>query len=279
MYPEKVYSDLSSWAIARNETYWLSCVAPKRGPKLQGWATPEQMIANMDEAGIEKAVILGWYWENSATCIENISWQLEWIRDYSKRFIAFAPFNAKGGQTAFDSVKRALDFGFKGIGELNPPAQGYDYENEWLDRILSMISEYNAIVNFHATDPSTHDYPGKIETPIQSLKAMADRHPKTKFIFAHLGGMMELPELKRLPNVYLDTAATPLLYDSDIYSKAIEQIGANRILFGTDYPLRTLPKKQKLPDFTSHLAQLENAGLAEKEVEKIVSLNAYSLLA
>lgn len=279
MYPEKVYSDHSSWAIARNETYWLSCVAPKSGPKLQGWATPEQMIANMDAAGIEKAVVLGWYWENSATCIENIGWQLEWIRDYSKRFIAFAPFNANGGQTAFDSVKRALDFGFKGIGELNPPAQGYDYENEWLDRILSMISEYNAIVNFHVTDPSTHDYPGKIETPIQSLKAMVDRHPKTKFIFAHLGGMMELPELKRLPNVYLDTAATPLLYDSDIYRKAIEQIGVDRILFGTDYPLRTLPKKQELPDFTSHLAQLKNAGLAEKEVEKIVSLNAYSLLA
>jgi hypothetical protein len=40
-------------------------------------------------------------------------------------------------------------------------------------------------------------------------------------------------------NVLFDTAASPLLYNSQIYSQVIQLVGANRILFGSDYPLLT----------------------------------------
>ena len=38
-------------------------------------------------------------------------------------------------------------------------------------------------------------------------------------------------------NAYYDTAATPYLYDDAIYSIATDIVGAEKILFGSDYPL------------------------------------------
>jgi hypothetical protein len=47
-----------------------------------------------------------------------------------------------------------------------------------------------------------------------------------------------MPEVKEaLANVYVDTAATPLLYGPAVYRQVAELVGAERILFGSDYPL------------------------------------------
>ncbi len=278
LYPEHVYADPESWAATRGEFYWLNCVAPKSGPKLQGWATVDQLIRDMDAAGVEKAIILGWYWENQKTCEENIDWQSDWIAAHPDRLVAFAPFNANGGDAAIDQLKRAFDSGFGGIGELNPPAQGYTYDDPVLGQALALAGEYGKTVTFHVTDPDTRDYPGKIDTPMESLIALAREHPKTRFIFAHLAGMMQLPELKTLPNIFIDTAAAPLLYDTDIYQTAIDQIGADRIFFGTDYPLRTFPKTQTKPEFQTHIDSITNAGLKHDDLDKILEQNIKNII-
>ncbi len=278
LYPPNVYKDPTAWATPRGEQYWLNCVAPAKGPTLQGWATVDQLLTDMDDADIEKAVILGWYWESPDTCEENIRWQIDWIRAHPDRLIAFAPFNANGGSASLDSLARTFDAGISGIGELNPPAQGYSYEDETLDKVLSLAAAHNKPVNIHVTDPTSRDHPGKIETPFDSLLALTQRHPDTIFIFAHLAGMMNLPKLKELQNVYLDTAAAPLLYKDDIYQEAINQFSADRILFGTDYPLRTFPKTQKTPDFKTHLNALRTAGLSTTNLEKILHKNTNVLI-
>lgn len=278
LYPPSVYGNPREWAETHQEKYWLNCVAPESGPTLQAWASIDQLLADMDDADIEKAVILGWYWENADSCEENIAWQQNWIAQHPDRLIAFAPFNAKGGLKSIDSLKRAFDRGFSGIGEINPPAQGYSYESEFLDTALEIAAKSSKPVNLHVTDPSTRDYPGKIETPFDRIYDLARHHSNTTFVFAHLAGMMHLPKLAELGNVYLDTAAVPLLYSKDIYHTAISQFGADRILFGTDYPLRAFPKSQVSPDFTHHIDSLKNSGLSSSDLDKIFNANAGRLL-
>jgi predicted TIM-barrel fold metal-dependent hydrolase len=54
-----------------------------------------------------------------------------------------------------------------------------------------------------------------------------------------------MPELtSQLANVWFDTAATQLLYDDRIYRQAVDVIGADRILFASDFPL--LDQKRQL---------------------------------
>lgn len=278
LYPPSVYNSPTLWADQRKETYWRRCVAPDSGPALQGWASVDQLLADMDAAEVQQAVILGWYWEQPDTCYENIAWQTEWIAQHPDRLLAFAPFNAKGGAASIEALKRAFDKGCSGIGEINPPAQGYAYDDEILDTALQLAASESKIVNLHVTDPDTRDYPGKIETPFASLHQLAERHPETTFVFAHLAGMMHLPQLKALDNVYVDTAAVPLLYPPDIYQSVIDQIGSDRILFGTDYPLRTFPKRQRKPDFQSHLESIRASGISTIDLDKILRGNIKRLI-
>jgi len=66
-------------------------------------------------------------------------------------------------------------------------------------------------------------------------KKMLDAFPKMTFILAHMGFYEPLPLLdliKNRPNVYVDTSWQP----AGIIRKALEMVGADRILLGSDWP-------------------------------------------
>ncbi|MBC2604858.1 amidohydrolase family protein [Pelagicoccus albus] len=275
LYPEELSKDPESWAKRRGEGYWLDCVAPPKSKSLQAWRRVDELLADMDAAGVDKAIILSWYWESHDTCIESQAWLLNWTKDYPDRLIGFAPFNAKGGNQALELLRIGLDSGLRGIGELNPPAQGYCYHDEILASALELASEYDASVNFHVTDPTTHDYPGKIETPFASLLDLAKKHESTRFIFAHLGGLEPMRSEEDLPdNIFYDTAACPLLYKKPLYRNFCDSIGHKKVLFGTDYPLKVFPRNPNSPDFVTALEEIRNSGLDQNELAAVCGLNA-----
>ena len=282
LYPPFVYDSPETWADQRHESYWLSCVKPRSGPHLQAWSSVEQMVEDMDSSGVDIVVSLAWYWEQHATCIENLEWQLDIAKDNGERILFFAPFNAKGGDAALELITRALENGFQGVGELNPPAQGYAYDDPVFDEAIRICAKFGKPITLHVTELAGRSYPGKIDTPFNQLQSLARRHPDATFIFAHLGGLLPFYEMNEavrsdLKNVYYDTAAIPLLYDKNVYRKVVDCIGSERILFGTDYPLRTYPSKQLSPDFRMHLAEIEEAKLNERDVRNIFAENAIRL--
>ena len=59
-----------------------------------------------------------------------------------------------------------------------------------------------------------------------------------------------------LSQVAYDTAASPFLYDPAIYAVAVKIVGAQRILFGSDYPL-IRPER--------YFEEMAAAGLSEEE--------------
>lgn len=283
LYPEDAGVDPINWAKQRNEARWSACVAPSSGPILQGWSTPRKLLHDMDDARIDQVIILGWYWENPETCYEQNTFLAKVRAQAPDRLKVAASFNAHGQQNAIDDILKCFDSGFVGIGELNPPGQNYEYQDPWLDKALQLVGEQRKFANFHVTEPAGHSYPGKIETPFSKLQAMAKRHPGTTFIFAHLGGLLPFYELNRsakkdLQNVFYDTAAVPLIYSKKVYRLLCDTIGAERILFGTDYPLRTFPKSQTVPCFKKHLESLRSCGLTEAERNQILGTNMALLL-
>lgn len=275
LYPPEVYQDPVTWAQKRGEHYWLSCVSPDKGRSLQAWKTVEALLNDMDAAGVEKAIILAWYWENHDSAIENVNWQKKWLAAHPDRFVCFAPFNANGGDRALELLQQAFDVGFQGVGELNPPAQGYGYGDPILSKALDLAARYRAAVNVHVTDPTTHNYPGKIDTHYPTLLQLAREHPKTQFVFAHLGGCEPLRSEETLPpNIVFDTAACPLLYKSPVYREFCDTVGSEKILFGSDYPLRVFPKDRDPPGFRAPLSELRDSGLTASEIDEISANNA-----
>ena len=88
------------------------------------------------------------------------------------------------------------------------------------------------------------------------------------------GGIFFFNVLKKevkegLKNVYFDTAASPFLYDPEIYKYAVEIAGLDKILFGSDFPLLKPAR---------YFKELENTGLAKTQIDAISGLNAAKLL-
>ena len=234
------------------------------------------MLADMDRAGVDRCVLLGWYWENYQTCIEANNWYRKWISQDPDRFIGFLALRPDLPNLS-DYLKEALADGFQGIGESHPWAQKFSMQNkEWMGA-MEFACSHGWPVNFHVTDPSGRDYPGKVLTPIDDFLWLAKELPDLKIILAHAGALYAL-EHDIPDNFYFDLAACPLLYPNEIYQKLVDCTGTEKILWGTDYPLRIYPGRQKQPDFKTFLEEFKRSvEIGPDQLEAITGSNFLNL--
>jgi len=279
MYPPEAAADAAGWGRRMGEPGWTACVAPSGKPSIQGWADVPRLLADMDRAGIEKCVMLGWYWERQETCdLQNTAYA-GWIRDHPDRLLAFAAVQPADGQLALDGLKRALDAGLCGVGELLPQAQGFGYDDPWWRRAVEIATERGLPITLHVTDPEAPAAAGP-RTPFENYLRLAREYPRTPFILAHWGGGLAFrPSPHPIPpNLFFDTAASPLLYDPTVFRRAVDHVGVDRLLYGSDYPLRLYPRTAREPDFRRFLGEISNSGLTPAEQEKILGGNIKKLL-
>jgi predicted TIM-barrel fold metal-dependent hydrolase len=211
----------------------------------------------MDSAGVGRAVLLGWYWENHATCAEHNNFYLSCLKAYPTRFAAFATLHPAAGVAALDEVRRAAGEGFCGLGELSPHSQHVPLQDPVWRKVLALAGDLKLPVNLHVTDPHSKPYPGRVKTPLAAFRAWAKEFPQTNFILAHWGGGLAFEgETLALPNVCFDTAASPLLYGPDVWAKA----PAGRVLFGSDYPLVLYPRTGPVPEIAGMVKEAQQAG-------------------
>jgi predicted TIM-barrel fold metal-dependent hydrolase len=58
-----------------------------------------------------------------------------------------------------------------------------------------------------------------------------------------------MPEIgQKMKRVYIDTAAAPFLYDSRIFSVAVQSLGEDKVLLGTDFPLLGFSRYERMLD-------------------------------
>ena len=283
MYAPEVTLDPRGWAEKRGETRWAELAAPLSGPRLQGWSTIDTLLADMDAAGVDKAVLLGWYWDHLETCVEQNNWYIKWVGRHPDRLMAFATVQPCAGVEAVDELKRAIDAGLCGVGELSPASQRFSMEHPgWID-VVEFAVERELPVNLHVNEPVGRRHPGRLQDSLDSYVWLADRFPQLKLILAHWGGLLPFFEMNewvagRMGNVFYDTAASPLLYDPRIFRAVVDAIGPERILYGSDYPLRLYPRDQKKPDFRPFLEEIERTNLNKAEKILILGQNARQLL-
>jgi predicted TIM-barrel fold metal-dependent hydrolase len=283
MYPPEVFRDPVAWGTANAEPWWTFCVAPPNVPTLQGWADVPRLLRDMDAAGIERCLMLGWYWENQETCELQNRWFIDWVQAHPDRLLGFATVQPNSGQRGLDNVRRALDSGLCGLGELLPQAQHFSFQDENWSRLVALATERKVPINLHVTDPLGYT-PGSTTkpTPLEDFIQLARTFPDTNFILAHWGGgipFYELsPKLKpALRNIYYDTAASPLIYDPAVFRRVVDLIGPERILFGTDYPLLCYPKLTREPDLARQLDE-SRTGLTAAEQDAVLGGNLRRLL-
>jgi len=284
MYPPEVHQDPMGWARSADEPYWALLIADRPGrPSLQGWATVERLLSDMDRAGVERVVMQGMYWQHLETCIVQNNWYIERCSQYPDRLMGFAVVQPTAGNRALDEVRRAVDAGLRGLGEMLPCAQGYDIRDPGFLRVVELLIELKVPLCLHVSEPVGHVYPGKSTTPLEDYYWLATEYPELKLILAHWGGLLPCYELMKgvrnqLKNVYYDTAATPLLYHQDVYQAVVSIVGPQKILYGSDYPLLVYPRQEKVPGFSRLLDEIRGSGLSPDELDLVLGGNIARLL-
>ena len=286
LYPPEVGGDPAGWAAAHGEAHWAELCTRRRkdGRPVQTFPTVDALLHDMDRAGVGKVVLQGWYWERPATCARQNRFFADCVRAHPDRLAAFATLHPGAGETAvLAEIRRAHGEGLRGLGELSPHSQGYSVDDPVFGAALGLAGELRLPVNLHTSDRQARAYPGKVETPPEDFLRLAPRFPATTFILAHWGGGVLLlesnPSVRRaLANVCYDTAASPLIYDDRIWRAALDIVPAEKVLFGTDYPLVLFPKTEPAPGWATVLAEMGGAGLTTDEKAALLGGNAARLL-
>lgn len=147
---------------------------------------------------------------------------------------------SKSVRVCAEEIKKC---GLSGIGEIAFYNGGMiDSSIKFLRELLEASAELSLPVCLHLNEPVGHHYTGKYEPSLAAVYQILKESPEAAVILSHWGGGLLFYELmpevhETLKNVFYDTAATPYLYSSAIYSTAVKITGADKIVFGSDYPL------------------------------------------
>jgi predicted TIM-barrel fold metal-dependent hydrolase len=263
------------------EPYWGLLLGPH---SVQGWSTAEQLISDMDEAGLEQVILVGEYFQQHASCVTRNNQAIELVQRWPDRITAFAALQPNAGVSARRELRRCLAAGMRGVGELNPYAQRFTLHDRNFLQLVELCIQSNLPINLHVNETVGHYYPGKATVPLHHYYRLAERYPELKLILAHWGGGLFFYELmpavrRTLQNVWYDTAASPLLYPTkNIFNVALSCIDHKKILYGSDYPLLLYPRKQEKPDFRPFIQAIDKLNLNAMIYEDILGANVVRLL-
>ncbi len=237
-------------------------------------ATAEDLLASMDAAGVDITVVTGFAWGDGDLCVRSNDYLLESAANSGGRLIPFVNVIPQPGEAALKEIERCIASGARGLGELRPADQGYALADGAAAELLADVARrYGLVLMFHVSEPVGHRYPGKIGLPLEEFYRFLVAHPDVPVIGAHWGGGLPfytlMPEVAALTNVYFDTAGSPFLYLPKIYSHAVELAGAERIVFGSDYPLISQQRQRR---------EIEESGLDDQAKALILGENAMQLL-
>ncbi len=235
----------------------------------------DELVQAMDAHGVEKSVTFGFPWRTMKIMRWHNDFILEAQHRYPRRLIGFACVNALEPGAAGE-VERCLALGLQGVGELAFYQEGLGDEMlSALSPIVDLCQGYGVPLLLHTNEPVGHAYPGKSPMQLGDLYKLIKAFPDLKLILAHWGGGIFFYHLLKkevsdtLKNVYFDTAASPYLYRPEIYRLAVEIMGPEKILFGSDYPL--LPPSR-------YLKEMRNGGLSPEHQKLVTGENAARLL-
>jgi uncharacterized protein len=239
-------------------------------------ACAEDLISEMDASGVDISVAFSFGWSDPGLIREGNDYILDAMRRYPGRIAGLAVLQPTAGKLAAYEAERCALGGMVGVGELMPHGQGYKLSDiELLRPIMEVVERYNLLVLSHCSEPVGHLYPGKGDVSLLDIITFLTTFPAVRFVAAHWGGGLPfytlMPEIQRLTagRVWYDTAATIYLYRPEIFSTVVNLVGAEYILFGSDYGLLS---QGKIIDHIGH------AGLDKRVQRLILGENAQGLL-
>jgi hypothetical protein len=216
-------------------------------------ADPDQALREMDQAGVERAVVFPQFNLDPGDYSAQNRWLARLCAAHPDRFLGFGRVNCwlEGAEKIAEEALSRL-----GLRGLKVNASDDNLETAIFLRVAEVAATHRKPLLFHG--------------PLPAADQACERFPETPIILAHFGGppLCEPgPQLlKRRPNAFLETST--VIFPGWIAAAAGE-LGAGRILLGSNFPTG---------DFAWAQERVRLALLAEADYRQIAGGNALRLL-
>lgn len=211
--------------------------------------TAEELVHQMDEYNVEKAVIATYPVKESIDAVDR----------FPDRFAGAAWVNPMDPD-ACDIIRDAvLNHGFKAI-KLHPLIHAFRPTDECVFPIAELAQELDIPLTFHTGHPP-HSLPW-------AVAEVADRYPDLKILMIHMGHgngiyvQSAVDMAKKYPNIYLETSGVSM---ANKVKEVYETIGPDRVMWGLDAPFH-------IP--AAEILKIALCGLNDKQLEDVFYNNA-----
>jgi len=248
IYPEKI----TQKAVAGIESFY--------DHRYRGFdGTIATMLQNGEKSGVNRYVIF-----SVATSPRQVSsinrFIAENVRNNEDLFIGLGTLHPDYDNLEKD-FEELISLGLKGV-KLHPDIQQVAIDDERAKKIYALCSGRVPVL-LH-----TGDYRYDYSNP-DRMRRVIEEFSDCTFIGAHFGGWSVWDEaaekLSGYPNFYVDTSSTFCDISAEKVSGLIDKYTADKVLFGTDYPLGDCGKE---------IALLEKAVDSQVSLKKILYGNA-----
>lgn len=248
IYPEKI----AEKAVAGTDSFY--------GTKACCKGIVSDLLQTGEKAGINRFVV-----HSVATVPKQVHSINEFIAksvaDSNGRFTGLGALHPDSEDMAGD-ISKIKELGLHGV-KLHPDIQRFAVDDPKCFEMYRLCSENKLPILMHTGD-YRYDFsnPDRVERVLKSF-------PELTLIGAHMGGWSVWDEavkkLAKYENLYVDCSSTFSFTSIETAKNSINGYGADRVLFGSDYPMWSP---------IDELKTFLDLGLSYEDVEKILSKNA-----
>lgn len=226
--------------------------------------TVGELLRAGEEAGISRHLVhsVAVTWERAHAINDFIAAS---VQAHPDKFIGFGSMHPDHPEME-QELDRMLKLGLRGV-KLHPDFQHFCLDDPAAIRLFEAMAERGLPLLVHTGD---HRYP--YSEPERMARAL-DRVPRLTAICAHLGGWSVWSDAWKIlagrGNVYVDCSSSLYALDKDEAVKVIHRYGADRVFFGTDYPMWQ-PKDEVARFMALPLTAEEQENILHRNFERFI---------
>lgn len=232
--------------------------------EMDGAGTSETLIKEGEKCNIKKYVV-----HSVAVTPSHVATINDYIASECEahgEFYGFGTMHA-GLENKIEEAERLVSLGLRGV-KIHPDTQKFNMDDESMFELYDFLQQNKLPLLIHCGDYRySYSHPGR-------LKNLLKQFPDLIVVGAHFGGWsvqdLALEYLKD-EKCFMDTSSSFFMMGMKRAKELIRIYGAERMLFGTDFPMWTA--KDELDKFFSmELTDEENELILNKNAKKILNI-------
>lgn len=240
----------------------------KLAPGLKYQKEDDSRIFYSKKLGIQKicvSILPSYLYVHTPEEFSNANKELfQFMRKYPEIIYGYCYINPCYFKKAMDELSKCvLDYGMIGL----KLGAGYCISDPKLTPFIEKCIKFDIPILQHTIHHISKNTNGGVFSDSTDVACAGKAYPEAKIIMAHVGGGGDwewaIKAIKNTKNVYLDTSGSGV--DSPMIETAIAELGADRLLFGTDITI------------FEGISKIEGANISKSDKEKIYYKNAQKL--